>query len=328
MTWLIIAVLLPLVVSFSAVYLLKQFAWRRKLLDLPGAIKAHSTPKPRLGGIGLFLGWSLGLLVLFLAGQVPFEILLYLCGVCAAFLLVGVVDDLHPLRPLHKISLLALVTFAAVAFLPASGWFRSWAGLLFSFVWILGVVNAVNMVDGLDGLAGSVVWVASAALLGGFFLTDHFSWGFALLPLVGAIPGFLAWNFPPAKIFMGDGGSTFLGFILAIFSLVGSGPTLAFSSLGWAVIISVFLLELLLTVFRRVRSHQSLAAGDLEHSYNRMQKSNHSDWQVLVSFLLLALTVGSCGLVMILTDQTWVAVLAFVLCLSVGLLFTKKQHLF
>ena len=237
------------------------------------------------------------------------------------------VDDLHPLPPLLKIILLALVTMATVAFIPTSGWFRSWPGLLFSFVWILGLVNAVNMVDGLDGLAGSVAWVTSAVLLGGLLLTDRSSWGFALLPLLGAIPGFLAWNFPPAKIFMGDGGSTFLGFILAVSSLVGSGPTLAFSSLGWALIISVFLLELLLTVFRRVRSRQSLASGDLDHSYNRMQRSGQSDWQVLWSFLIVTLIVGSSGLVMILIDQTWLAALALALCLVIGVLFTKKQHL-
>jgi len=327
MIWFALAILVALVTAFVMVYLLKQFAWRKKLLDLPGEIKAHGTPKPRLGGIGIFLGWALGLLVLFLAGQVPTHIFLYLCGGSAVFLLIGVVDDLHPLRPLLKIILLALATIVAVAFLPASGWFQSWAGLLFSFVWILGLVNAVNMVDGLDGLAGSVAWVAIAALVGSFLLTDRSSWGFALLPLLGAIPGFLAWNYPPARIFMGDGGSTFLGFLLAVSGLVGSGPTLVLSSFGWAVILGVFLLELLLTIFRRFRSQQSLTAGDLDHSYNRLQKSSRSDWHILGTFLLLALVAGGCSLVMILTDQIWLAALAFAVCLAVGLLFTVKQHL-
>lgn len=75
-------------------------------------------------------------------------------------------------------------------------------------------------------------------------------------------------------------------------------------------------------------SHKSLAAGDLDHSYNRIRRSGQSDYQVLRFFLLLSLLVGSSGLVMILTDQAWLAVFVLALCLGIGVIFTKQQHLF
>jgi UDP-N-acetylmuramyl pentapeptide phosphotransferase/UDP-N-acetylglucosamine-1-phosphate transferase len=304
-----------------------RIAWKRNLLDHPSTIKTHRAPKPRLGGVGFYLGWLVGGGLLYLEGWCPLEEYLFVFLLGGAFLAAGIVDDLHTLQPGPKIAILASISIAAIALLPGGGWTRSPGGLLFSFLWVLGLINAVNMVDGLDGLAGTTVGISVLALAVGLMMTGRIGQGILLLPLAGALAGFLIWNAPPARIFMGDGGSTLLGFCLGFFSLIGAGPALTLGSLGWGLIPGVFVLELLTTIVRRLRAHQALSGGDLEHTYNRLIRERWSQRRVLLLFAFLSLLAGTGGIAMVVTPVLWIQGMILACFLALGISIALKWHL-
>ena len=216
-----------LAISFAMTPIVKLFAKKVGAIDVPkDARRMHKVPIPRLGGLAIFLGFLISIL---LFGRIDPQMKSILLG--AVFIvMLGVVDDIHPLKPLVKFAgqivaaLIPVLSGVVVERLmnPFGDGKYFELGLLavpLTVIWIVGVTNAVNMIDGLDGLAVGVSTIATVTVFTIAVLVSESYIAVTMAALAGACMGFMPYNMNPAKIFMGDTGSMFLGYLLATISI-------------------------------------------------------------------------------------------------------------
>ncbi len=318
----VVVLLVSSLVSSLAVPLALSFAHRRGLVDAPGGRKAHLTAVPRIGGIGILAGFLAGLLG---AACLPVfaqwwnrEATGILLGALMMFA-VGLSDDLLH-QPRHGApegprreglpawaKLLLQVSAAAVCIaagtrirgvqVPGDGYLSFGAGpsAVVTALWIVGMANALNFIDGLDGLAGGVSMImgATIAVIAIFGPAQSPAPAVFAVALFGGIVGFLRLNFPPASIFMGDGGANLLGYLLATMAVSGvmKGAT-AIAVLTPIVIMALPLLNLAGVVVGRVLRGDSPLKADRSHLHHRLQDAGWSD---LSALLFVYAVCGLCG---------------------------------
>ncbi len=285
--------------SFLATPWLRRMAIALNITDRPSGRKVHTHPIPYLGGLAFHASTTAALLYVFLFApyildvQISLSQLWVLYGVAMGFQLLGVVDDVLNVSPTVKLTIqtvLALILTQGGFLIdeissPLGGAIPlGWLGWAVSVLWILTIVNAINFIDGLDGLAAGIVFFAALA---NFVIALHPWQNFVCLIsliLMGATVGFLPYNFSPAKIFMGDAGSLYLGAILAGSSLVTNmkGATVMSLSLP-LVILSIPLLDTVLTVVRRGKRGMNLFKADREHVHHRLLRLGFTDRQAVLS---------------------------------------------
>ena len=246
------AFLLAAIVALVATPLAAALARRTGVVDHPGPLKTHVQPVPYLGGVAL-----LGAIAVGVVATGRYELFAPL----GLALLLGVADDVTPLPVGIRLGLEVVIGIVAGAVAPGDPLMRiATAGS------VIALVNAVNLLDGQDGLAGSVGLVAAL----GFACLGHGVTPYALA-LAGGLAGFLFFNRPPARIYLGDGGAYLLGTALALAPAIADGGTL-----GWSVWFAVPLLVALplvdtgVAVWRRLRRHRPLFAGDRSHVYDQL----------------------------------------------------------
>lgn len=293
-----------------------SLAVARGWVDKPdGERKLHEHPTPALGGLAIAAGAMLGFVVLYAAWAFVGDAASGPAVLHPTFWVgmlvvigVGVYDDLREVGPKAKF----LVQLGAAYLLLHGGYRLDLSALpLFdaldpyqlalyeiplTLFWVVGVINAVNLIDGLDGLAGGLAVIGLMALGAIFALNGHWEVTLLILPLIGAILGFLWYNFNPASIFMGDTGSLLLGYVLAAYSLqaeVAVDPALTL--LVPVVVLGVPLVDTTLSIVRRLVSGRSVFAPDHDHLHHRLRARFSVRIAVLILYLaagLLALTAA------------------------------------
>lgn len=274
---------------------------RRGWVSVPrGGRHVHQSALPRLGGVAIFLAFSvslsmwLGLSLLFprlVAGLAPATLLRIYVPACLIFCL-GIYDDLRGAGPYLKFSVQAIaatmlfVGGMRVLDLPllfgyhALPWF---VGLPLTILWVVAVTNAFNLIDGLDGLAaGSALFSTMVFFV--VSLVNH-SWLGSLMSvtLAGAILGFLRFNFNPATIFLGDSGSLFIGFMLSALALAGAQKAPTFVAVAIPVVsFGLPILETLLSIVRRLISGRPIFTADREHIHHKLLQMGFSHRQVVI----------------------------------------------
>ena len=306
----------PLLLAFATTAVLVPFMiWLSRRLGVmahPSERHVHSRPMPLLGGMAMFIGFAVG--VSLLLPQLGDKERLGALGVLAisamaAILLVA--DDRWSLPPLTKFGLQALIALTAVfAFgkefqitfvsLPWAGIIQlGWLAIPISLFWILGMQNTVNLLDGVDGLAAGVVLIVAVTLVfaaAGTHQTDVV--GLAA-GLAGACGGFLLFNFSPARIFMGDSGSHFLGTALAVISIAGVAKV----AVAFALAVPVLALALPIAdtawaIVRRGRMKASVAQPDLKHIHHRLLDFGLDARQTCFVFYSASGLLGAVGLML------------------------------
>ena len=286
--------------SFVATRDVRDLATRRGWVSAPrDGRHIHQAPLPRLGGVAIFMAFSvslgvwLALSLIFprlLEGLAPATLLRIYVPACLIFAL-GIYDDLRGAGPYLKFTVQAI----AAALLFAGGmrvlslplifshslpWF---VGLPLTVLWVVAVTNAFNLIDGLDGLAaGSALF--STLVFFVVSLVDH-SWLGSLMSvtLAGAILGFLRFNFNPATIFLGDSGSLFIGFVLSALALAGAQKAPTFVAVAIPVVsFGLPILETLLSILRRLISGRPVFTADREHIHHKLLQMGFSHRQVVV----------------------------------------------
>ena len=290
-----------LAASFVATRQVRDMATRRGWVSVPrDGRHVHQAPLPRLGGVAIFLAFSvslgvwLGLSLIFprlLDGLAPTTLLRIYVPACLIFCL-GIYDDLRGAGPYVKFSVQAI----AAAMLLAVGMrvidlqlifgahslpcFVRW---LLIILWVVAVTNAFNLIDGLDGLAaGSALFSTMVVFV--VSLVDH-SWLGSLMSvtLAGAILGFLRFNFNPATIFLGDSGSLFIGFMLSALALAGAQKAPTFVAVAIPVVsFGLPILETLLSILRRMISGRPIFTADREHIHHKLLQMGFSHRQVVI----------------------------------------------
>jgi UDP-GlcNAc:undecaprenyl-phosphate GlcNAc-1-phosphate transferase len=273
--------------------------------DRPDARKAHAHTTPKSGGVGIVAAFLLGALLLYRYGQVSRIAEPYFIGVIAAATLmaaISLIDDLLDISFLIKLATQLVAAAVAVAaglsvHIFALPWFGTIdigvLGIPLTMFFLLFVTNAMNFIDGLNGLAAGVtlcccLFLAGiAAVYGGFFVYT------ASLLLAGGVLGFLPFNFPKAKIFMGDVGSQFCGFMLALFGIAAArfeGAPLSF--LLVPLLLSGVLYDVAFTLLRRIAVGENIATAHQGHLYQVVRRSGMAAWRVAVMHWLFVLIGG------------------------------------
>jgi UDP-GlcNAc:undecaprenyl-phosphate GlcNAc-1-phosphate transferase len=295
------AAVLSMILSLAAMPLILRLAHRRKWYDPPNGRKIHTGLIPRLGGLGMFLSFLPAAAVtpplvsllsggrIALAWELRYLPLLLGIGLVHA---VGLFDDFRSVAALPKfgLQLLAAAIITSGGFLirsitiPYVGVFR--LGVFaypLTVFWIVAISNALNLIDGLDGLAGGIaafacLFMGAIALIQGADMT-----AVACFALLGATVGFLAFNLPPARIFMGDSGSLFLGFTLAVLPLMGGmSKASAFGTLLVPItLLTVPILDTFTAIVRRLRKRISIIQPDKEHIHHKLLAMGLSERQIL-----------------------------------------------
>ena len=274
------AVSMPLIIKFC-----KAFS----LYDSVNARKIHSGNIPRLGGIGIFLAFFICVILGFffdsnfsLSNALP----LLISGIL--IFIFGVIDDIVEMRAIFKLAVqlvaCGIVVMNDFRFRQIFGWTMPYPlSLMLTFGWILGIINAYNLIDGMDGLCGTLS--LTALLTMGFILRHNFIEGAAVcFILSAAIVGFLIFNWPApnAKIFMGDGGSQCLGFLIAVIPLYSIEGQFEFNKLlMMLVIVSFPMMDTIAAIWRRIRDHKPIMSPDKSHLHHKLLNLGFTKVQAL-----------------------------------------------
>lgn len=265
-------------------------------VDKPNTRKVHTKLMPTLGGLAIFGAFYIGHLI-FEYPHFQFG------GIFIGSLIIvatGIIDDIYELSPKAKV--LAQIAAATVVIFYGQLYFRSidlpivgeirpgYFGYVLTYIWIIGITNAINLIDGLDGLASGV---AAITFLTMFVLAtqmnDYFVMTYALI-LAGSSTGFLVYNFHPAKIFMGDTGAMFLGYIISVLALMGFKNATFISFVVPILILGVPVFDTAFAIIRRKLRGQSFAQADKEHLHHLLMSSNASQTKtVLIIYGISAL---------------------------------------
>ncbi|MBW4443458.1 MAG: undecaprenyl/decaprenyl-phosphate alpha-N-acetylglucosaminyl 1-phosphate transferase [Plectolyngbya sp. WJT66-NPBG17] len=304
------AFLISFLVVLAATPIVNRLGQRVGLVDKPNHRKVHKRPMVRLGGVAMFVGVVVALLIVWWAGG--FGSLkpgkeLEVWGVAIggiAFFLIGLADDLFNLSPKTRLILQTVVAGLAwqsgvqIDFLtnPIAGLFSlpEWASLPITVIWLVGMANAINWIDGLDGLAAGVSGIAAFVMFWTCLFMQQPQAALFAAALAGATFGFLRYNFNPAQIFMGDGGAYFIGFTLAgvgVIGLVKSVTTVAV--LLPYVILAVPILDMSAVIVDRLRRGKSPFVADKRHLHHRLLKAGLSQRLAVLFIYSLTLWAGS-----------------------------------
>ncbi len=297
---------LSLILSFSlALYgtpLAMKAAVKFGIVDRPdGNLKVQAEPVPYLGGLAIYLAFLLSLAFTFEFSQ---ELLGVLLG-GTVIVLLGLIDDFGVLTPDIKfigqfIAAFVLIksgTMIYLAFIPA------WLRVLLTLIWIVGVTNAFNIIDVMDGLSAGVGAVAAVTLSVVALMNGKVMVAIVAISLAGALIGFLKYNFNPARIYMGDTGSMFLGFTLAALSIgntVGSyTKTNFFGFIAPVLILGVPVFDMLFVMYFRSRRGQSMFHGSNDHYAIRLKKAGWSVRKIVTASYFVSGMLSAWALVLI-----------------------------
>jgi len=280
-----------------------------KALDIPNERKVHKFPIPRLGGLGIFFGFLLGYMLF--CSQTP-QMISILIG-SFILILVGSIDDINPIKPLPKF-LGQLVAAAIVVYygnvvmqdVSAYGLYINFGILAkpITIIFILGVINCLNLIDGLDGLAGGIAtifFITISIIISIMGIYNGLDASLSLI-MIGATLGFLVYNFHPAKIFMGDSGSMFLGYIIAVISLLGFKNVTLTSFIVPILILAIPILDTFFAIVRRLLKKESFAKADKEHFHHQILKMSGNQVKTVLIIYLIQILFSVASIVYVLRN--------------------------
>lgn len=294
-------------ISFLATPIVKRMAYAVGAIDVPkDDRRMHSEPIPRLGGLAIAIAFLLTVVVL---ADLNEQIRGILFG-AVIILVLGVVDDCVALRAVFKFLIQILAAyivvrngcsirylsnpFSDVGYMDLGIW-----SVPITIIWIVAITNAVNFIDGLDGLACGVSAISAATLLVISLLIAEGNVAVIVAALVGGCLGFLPYNFNPAKIFMGDTGSTFLGFILACLSIQGMFKLYAIISFAVPfLVLSIPIFDICFAILRRLAKGQNPMKADRGHIHHRLIDMGFSQKQTVAITYLLTAMLGLAAVVL------------------------------
>ena len=285
------------------------FAEKTGALDAPDVRKVHKKPIPRIGGVGIYVAFMAAMLSVMAYADLSSDVLNELTGLVAGgslIVLLGLVDDYRNLPA--KVKLLGQIACACVLVAfdvridfitdPFGDYlYLEYLAIPATIFWIVGLTNTVNLIDGLDGLAAGVATIASITIC-----LVALQQGYALVAvltaaLAGAAIGFLFYNFNPAKIFMGDTGSMFLGFMLAGISVVGAVKSAATIALIVPILaLGLPILDTTFAIVRRARNHRPIFKPDKGHLHHRLLAHGFTQKQAVLLMYVVSGLFGLCAL--------------------------------
>ena len=326
------AFILSGILSYALTPLVKRFAYKIGAIDVPkDTRRMHKKPTPRLGGLAIFIGFMGAMLVFF---EFDVQMLSVLIGAMLIVVL-GIFDDVLALGAKFKfiVQIIAaaipvcvggmkIAFFSNLNPLSSEPYFSLGIfAIPVTIIWIVGITNAVNLIDGLDGLAAGVSAIASLTMLAVALLNYEFSVAVTMACLTGACLGFIPYNFNPAEIFMGDTGSTFLGYMLATMSISGFFKFYAVVSFAVPLLIlGLPIFDTASAITRRVLEGRSPMSSDRGHVHHRLVDMGFNVKQAVAILYAISGTLGLAAVVLTTNGEAkaMLLLLAVILAIAVG----------
>ena len=288
--------------AFLSTPLVKKLAKKIGAIDIPkDKRRMHTDSVPLIGGLAIFLGFLVS--TVFFA-EIDIKIIAILSGALIMVML-GVFDDKYALGAKFKLMIqiiaAAIPVIAGVRieriilpFLKSGGIEFGWLAYPITILWIVALTNAVNLIDGLDGLAAGVSAIASFSMFLIALMQGNYVIAVMSAALVGACCGFLPYNFSPASIFMGDTGSTFLGFVMASLSVLGLFKIHAIISFAVPFIaFGIPIFDTSFAIFRRIKEHRPIMSPDRGHLHHRLVDMGFSHKQAVLIIYAICIVLGA-----------------------------------
>jgi len=326
---------------FTALFIpfVKKMANYLGAMDLPNERKIHKVPIPRLGGLGIYMGFLLGYM---LFGEHSIQMNSILIG-SFIIIITGIIDDIKPIQARYKL----IGQLVAASIIPIYGGIVLQDVSVFdlyidfgilaipiTILFITAVINCINLIDGLDGLAGGLASIyfltigIIAVLMGN---TNNLELVLTFV-MLGSTLGFLIHNFNPAKIFMGDSGSMFLGYIIAVISLLGFKNVTLTSFIIPVILLAIPILDTLFAIIRRILKHQPISMPDKNHLHHQLLKLKFSQKKTVLIIYLVDLLFAATSIFYVLGDFRYgLVIYAILFILTVILIFKtdiirEKKH--
>ena len=322
-----LAFLMAVTVSFMMTPVVRTFAYKVGAIDVPrDGRRMHKKPVPRLGGLAIFIGFMVSTLLF-----VPItpEMRSILLG-AVVIVILGVIDDSLALPALFK-----FVVQIGAALIPALNgvsiyafsnpnvfsenlyWVLGRLSLPFTVLWIVAITNSVNLIDGLDGLANGVSTISATTMLVIALLLDETEVSIVLAALVGACVGFMPYNLNPAKMFMGDTGATFLGYILATMSIQGLFKYYAVISFVVPfLILGLPIFDTSFAFIRRLAHGQNPMQADRGHIHHRLIDMGLNQKQAVATLYVISAILGLSAVVLTTGGEQRAMLLFAALCIA------------
>ena len=324
------ALLAAAIVALISTPVVRTLAFRVGAVDVPkDARRMHDHPIPRMGGLAIFFGFILSVL-LFL--PLTEQLRGMLLG-AVVIVILGIFDDIYalPAKPKFLVqilaALLAVLAGNRIFFLSNINvfssdpyWYLGWLSIPVSVFWIVGITNAVNLIDGLDGLACGVSTISSMTMLVIALMVSEPDVAVLMAALAGACLGFLPYNLNPARIFMGDTGSTFLGFILAVVSIQGLFKF--YTIISFAVpflMLGLPIFDTTFAILRRLAKGQSPMTPDRGHIHHRLIDMGFSQKQAVAVLYLISAILGLSAVVLTTSGVLKAMLFLLALCIAGGM---------
>ncbi|QQP70605.1 undecaprenyl/decaprenyl-phosphate alpha-N-acetylglucosaminyl 1-phosphate transferase [Carnobacterium sp. CS13] len=294
----IVTCVVTAILSLALTPLIRKFAFKIGATDKPDTRRINLKEIPTLGGLGVYLSFFFALFFLL---PIPIRQILPIFLGATIVIITGIIDDIKELSPKMKmvgITLAALVIYFVADIqmdrvsLPVIGSISlGWLSLPITVIWILAITNAVNLIDGLDGLATGVSMIAltTMGVIGYFFLTvEDAVVSIMIFVLVGALAGFLPYNFFPARIFLGDTGALFLGFMIAVMSLQGLKNATLITLIIPVVILGIPITDTIYAMLRRYLNKKPISSADKMHLHHQLMALGLTHRQTVLAIYCLA----------------------------------------
>lgn len=305
----ILMVLFTFLISALIMPFIKNLANQIGAVDVPRTRHIHKKIMPKLGGLGIFISFLIGYMIF---GEPSSRMNAILIG-SFIIIITGVIDDIKELKPLHKflgqLGAASIIVFYGQILLKdvsAFGLYIDFGILAYpiTLFFILGCINCMNLIDGLDGLMGGIssIYFLTIGIIAS--IQGKFGLDFVLtFIMLGSTLGFLVHNFNPAKIFAGDSGSMFEGFIIAVISLLGFKNVMMSSLIIPLLILAIPILDTLFAIIRRSLKGESISKADKFHIHHQLLNRNFSQRATVLIIYFINLLFAFASIVYVLKDQ-------------------------
>ena len=332
----LISFIIAFVITFATTPFVKKLAFKVGAVDVPkDNRRMHKKPTARLGGLAIFFGFIASALVF---STIDRQLAGMLLG-CIIIVVLGIFDDIYALSAKLKLLVQILAALCPIlagvridfvrvpAFISETCYIGlGWLAIPVTLVWIIGITNATNLLDGLDGLACGVSSISALTLLCIALIVGEPEIAFITSALAGACFGFLPYNFNPAKLFMGDTGALFLGFVLATTSVQGLFKGYAVISIAAPLLIlGLPIFDTASAILRRMKNHQPIMSPDRGHLHHRLVDAGFSQKQAVTIIYILCLILCISAVILIATGAiSWWVFIAVIIGFILFLYLTPK----
>ena len=340
----IVKILLIVITTFCFVAIImpfiKKLAMQIGAVDIPRTRHIHTKPMPKMGGIGIFLGFLLGYM---LFGETSVQMNSILIG-GFLIILIGLIDDMTELKPsvkfIGQLASACVIVFYGQFLLDNVSAFGIdlHFGILaypITVFFILGCINCINLIDGLDGLSGGIssIYFLTVGIIA--TIQGHFGLDFVLsFVMLGSTLGFLVHNFHPASIFAGDSGSMFMGFIISVIALLGFKNVTMTSLIIPLLILAIPILDTLFAIIRRLLKGESPSKADKFHIHHQLLNRNFSQTATVLIIYLTDLLFAFASILYVLKDRTLgyivygvLTVIVFIFIIKTNVVIDKDNNI-